>query len=325
MPTTRPVASRIGLTLGDAAGIGPELVLRTAAPHDRIYGSRHVLQLTARHFGLALPCPIVDVSGSLPEPVRAELDALTEIPFGAPYAPFGHLQDAALRAAIADALRGEVDGICTAPLHKALMGLAGLPISGHTEILGELCGVDPVMMLAGDKLRVSLVTTHLPLREVPDAITDTALDHTIQTTAGALVTQFRIAQPRLAVCGLNPHAGESGTMGKEDEQRIAPAVARARAAGLDVVGPLPADTLFSRFGGAQPAPFDAVIAMYHDQGLVPLKLLHFGRAANITLGLPIVRTSVDHGTAHDIAGTVLADTGSLEYALELARRLSRQP
>lgn len=204
------------------------------------------------------------------------------------------------------------------------MADAGLPMTGHTEILGEMCGANPVMMLAGDVLRVSLVTTHLPLRDVPAALTDAALDHTLRVTAGDLEDQFGICAPRIAVCGLNPHAGESGKMGREDVDRIAPAVARAVDAGIHAVGPLPADTLFSQFTRGGDAPFDAVVAMYHDQGLIPLKLLHFGRAANITLGLPIVRTSVDHGTAHDIAGAALADTGSLEYALELARQISRR-
>jgi 4-hydroxythreonine-4-phosphate dehydrogenase len=284
-----------------------------------------VLELTAAHFGLTIPCAVVDVSARLPAPARDAIAALTAIPFGTLFPAFGHLQNIALRVAIEDALAGTIAAICTAPLHKALMAQAGLPMTGHTEILGEACGVRPVMMLAGDKMRVSLVTTHIPLRQVADALDPQGLDYTIDVTVRWLTTQFGIAQPRVAVCGLNPHAGEAGKMGTEDRDLVAPAVARACAAGHDVVGPLPADTLFSRYGGDGPAPFDAVVAMYHDQGLIPLKLLHFGRAANITLGLPIVRTSVDHGTAHDIAGTVLADTGSLEYALELARRLSRQP
>jgi 4-hydroxythreonine-4-phosphate dehydrogenase len=178
------------------------------------------------------------------------------------------------------------------------------------------------MMLGGDRQRVSLVTTHLPLSQVPARLTQARICEVARVTHLALRDCWGIAQPRLAVAGLNPHAGEAGTMGTEDRDIIAPAVETLRQEGLRADGPWPADTLFAKARPGQSWPYDAVICMYHDQGLIPLKLLHFGQSANITLGLPLVRTSVDHGTAYDIAGQGVADAGSLAYALDLAERLT---
>ncbi|HEY7476307.1 MAG TPA: 4-hydroxythreonine-4-phosphate dehydrogenase PdxA, partial [Vicinamibacterales bacterium] len=208
--------------------------------------------------------------------------------------------------------------IATAPVNKEAFAAAGLSWRGHTDLLAHLCGVDDVAMLFwSDRLRVVLATVHIPLSEVPRALTTDRLAAVIRLTARSL-PRFGLSAPRLGVAGLNPHAGENGVLGLEDRDVLAPAVATARAEGIDVVGPLPADTLFVR---AARGEFDVVVAAYHDQGLVPVKLLAFGRAVNVTLGLPIIRTSVDHGTAFDIARQGVADEGSLVEAILLAARL----
>jgi 4-hydroxythreonine-4-phosphate dehydrogenase len=209
-------------------------------------------------------------------------------------------------------LTGRYAALVTGPLHKGVINDAGIPFTGHTEFLAGVTGGHPVMMLAAGALRVALVTTHLPLGRVPGAITGDAVSRTVTTVHSALVARFGIEAPRLLLAGLNPHAGEGGHLGREELDIIEPAAKRLRAAGIDVAGPLPADTLFTpaKLGAA-----DAVVCMYHDQGLPVLKALGFGEAVNITLGLPIVRTSVDHGTALDLAGTGRADPGSLRAAL----------
>jgi len=227
---------------------------------------------------------------------------------------------ATLERAIRGCLGGEFQAMVTAPVQKSVINDAGIPFTGHTEYLGEHSGAEHVvMMLVGGGLRVALATTHLPLSDVPRAITADGLRKTLQVLDADLRRRFRIAAPRILVAGLNPHSGESGHLGREDEELIAPAIAAARAAGIDASGPIPADTLFvpERLKGA-----DAVLAMYHDQGLPVLKYASFGRGVNITLGLPFVRTSVDHGTALDLAGTGRADPGSMREALELAIELA---
>jgi 4-hydroxythreonine-4-phosphate dehydrogenase len=225
------------------------------------------------------------------------------------------------------AVAGEFAAIVTAPVHKGVINDAGVPFTGHTEFFARRAARDVVMMLVardqrsarneGD-LRVALATTHLPLSAVPAAITRPGLVRTLRILCDDLVARFRIAAPRIAVLGLNPHAGEGGHLGREEIEVIAPAIAQLRAAGFDVVGPIPADTAFVP---AQLARFDAVLAMYHDQGLPVLKHAGFGHAVNVTLGLPYLRTSVDHGTALDIAGTGMADAGSLIAATHLALEL----
>jgi 4-hydroxythreonine-4-phosphate dehydrogenase len=207
----------------------------------------------------------------------------------------------------------------TAPVSKAAFAAAGFPWKGHTDLLAHLCGVsDVAMMFWSERLRVVLATIHVPLADVPRLITQDRLQGVIRLTAASL-PGFGISAPRIGVAGLNPHAGEGGLLGTEDTAVLAPAVAAARARGIDVSGPFPADTLFVR---AARGEFDVVVACYHDQGLVPVKLLAFGRAVNVTLGLPIIRTSVDHGTAFDIAGKGVADEGSLVEAILLAARLA---
>jgi len=216
---------------------------------------------------------------------------------------------------------GALSAIVTAPINKALVTRAGFPISGHTELLAKVTGARDVrMMLAGSRLRVVLVTMHVALADVPKLLTVGSILRTIRVTDEHLRRYHRLRRPRIAVAGLNPHAGEGGLFGREEGTVIAPAVARARAAGIEAHGPLAADALF--FHASQGA-FDAVVAMYHDQGLIPLKLLHFHDGVNVTLGLPIVRTSPDHGTAYDIAGKGRADDGSMRAAIALAIEMAR--
>jgi 4-hydroxythreonine-4-phosphate dehydrogenase len=246
----------------------------------------------------------------------------------ATFAP-GVLSAAAGRAAydtivraVSDASDGVVDAVATAPINKEALRLAGLPWAGHTDLLAHLTGAAHVaMMFHSEPLRVVLATVHIPLAEVPQALTRESLEATIDLTAGEL-PRFGIPSPRLAVAGLNPHAGEHGLFGTEEQVTIGPAIEACRARGVDVAGPFPADTIFHR---AARGAFDAVIACYHDQGLIPVKLLAFGQAVNVTLGLPIVRTSVDHGTAFDIAGRGIADAGSMIAAVRLAARLGAIP
>ncbi len=292
---TRPLP-RVAITVGDPSGIGPEISVRAAADPRVRAACEPVL------YG-----PVDEA-------------ALSGYPAGEVSALSGRAAYDAILAAVADVQAGRADALATAPINKAAFAAAGLPWRGHTELLAHLCGdVEVAMMFWSDALRVVLATIHIPLAEVPKALTSDRLLHTIRLTAASL-PRFGIRAPRLAVAGLNPHAGEDGLLGREEIDVLRPAVAIACGEGIDVVGPLPADTLFVR---AVRGEFDVVIAAYHDQGLVPVKLAAFGRAVNVTLGLPIIRTSVDHGTAFDIARTGTADHGSLVEAVLLAARLAR--
>jgi len=226
-----------------------------------------------------------------------------------------------LESACNGCLDGSFSALVTGPVHKGVINEAGIPFTGHTEFLAERCGGQPVMMLAAPGLRVALVTTHLPLARVSAAITPQQLERIARTLHRELVQCFGLAAPRILVCGLNPHAGEGGHLGREEREIIEPVLQRLRSEGLDLQGPLPADTLFTpRYLEST----DAVLAMYHDQGLPVLKHMGFGRAVNITLGLPIIRTSVDHGTALELAGNGRAESGSLQAALATAIAMSRQ-
>jgi 4-hydroxythreonine-4-phosphate dehydrogenase len=228
---------------------------------------------------------------------------------------------ATLDRAIDGALAGAYDAIVTAPVHKGVINDGGVHFTGHTEYLAQRCGVPQVvMMLVGGGLRVALATTHLSLAQVPGAIQPALLDAVLDVMARGLRERFGLPAPRIGVTGLNPHAGEGGHLGREEIEVIAPALARARSRGIDVAGPLPADTLFVPSVARR---YDAILAMYHDQGLAPLKQASFGHGVNVTLGLPFVRTSVDHGTALDLAGTGRADPASLQAALDLAIALAR--
>lgn len=292
----------IALTSGEPAGIGPELCERIAAQdlgaRVVVIGDRSLFKSTkVEHISLRHPA------------VAGKLD-----PANSPYVL------AVLDRAIAGCLAGEFDAMVTAPVQKSVINDAGIEFTGHTEYLAEHARAPHVvMMLVGGGLRVALATTHLALSEVPKNITRKNLLQTLRVIHADLQKRFHIARPRILVAGLNPHSGESGHFGHEDAEVIAPAIADARAAGIDASGPLPADTLFvpHRLKGA-----DAVLAMYHDQGLPVLKYASFGEGVNVTLGLPFVRTSVDHGTALDIAGSGRADPGSLIEAVKLAIQLA---
>jgi 4-hydroxythreonine-4-phosphate dehydrogenase len=285
-----------------------------------VIGSRALLAERARQLGLRIE--LVPYAADDPDAPRANRLRVLDVPLTAPCIA-GSLDPANARhvlalldRAIAGAMGGEFAAIVTAPVQKSVINDAGVPFTGHTEYLAERTGAaHPVMLLAAGTLRVALATTHLPLRAVSDAITPALLDTTFRILHEDVRRLWGIARPRIAACGLNPHAGESGHLGREDGDVIAPAIERARRAGMLVDGPMPADTVFVP---RHLSNYDVVLAMYHDQGLPVLKHAGFGHAVNVTLGLPIVRTSVDHGTALDLAGTGRADAGSLLAAATLA-------
>lgn len=294
MPERRRVRKRlprIGITLGDPCGIGPE-VARKAAEDPVV---REVCE------------PVLYE----PPPARFEPGAVS--------AEAGRASWTAVVRAAGDALAGRIAGLATAPISKQAWARAGLRWRGHTELLADLARVDHVrMMFHSERLSVVLATAHVPLARVPAALTRERLETTI-ALAHAELPRFGAARPRLALAGLNPHAGEGGLLGVEEQEVFAPALDVCRARGVDVSGPIPADSVFRRAVGGE---FDAVIACYHDQGLAPMKLIAFGQAVNVTLGLPIVRTSVDHGTAFDVAGRGVADPSGMIAAVRLAARLS---
>lgn len=282
---------RLGVTMGDPAGIGPEIIEQALA--------QPLTGASVRLFG---------ERGS----ARA----------GQPTPETGRAQVSFLETAVAAAKAGEIDALCTAPISKSAAQAAGFRFAGHTEFLAERFGVSRVvMMLAGPRLRVALVTTHLALGDVPRALTQEGISETIRLTSESLRRDFGIDLPRIAVAALNPHAGEQGAFGREEIEVITPGIAEAAGCGALVTGPHVPDTVFRQAGSGA---FDAVVCMYHDQGLIPLKLLDFEGAVNLTLGLPIVRTSPDHGVAYDIAGTGRASATSMRRALELAVDLTRR-
>jgi len=283
---------RIALTVGDPCGIGPEIVQKAIA-------DPRVLEVC--------------------EPVVYSPESRSAFTPGQVTGAAGRAAYEAIVRAVEDARAGRVAAVATAPVSKEALALAGLPWRGHTDLLAHLTGATRyAMMFYADRLRVVLATVHVSLAEVPRLITTASLRDLIDLTASAL-PRFGFPRPRLALAALDPHAGEHGVIGGQDDAVLRPAVEQSRAAGIDVEGPFPADTLFVR---AARGDFDAVIACYHDQGLIPVKLLAFGRSVNVTIGLPIVRTSVDHGTAFDIAGKGVADPGSMIEAVLLAARLA---
>jgi len=324
-----PVPTPLALTPGEPAGIGPDLVVMLAQqPQLRpVVAFADPELLASRAAELGLPLRVRDIGGEMPgEPAEPGELYVYAVPLRAPVTA-GHLDPAnaayvleTLEAATRACLDGRCSALVTAPVHKGVINDAGIPFTGHTEYLATLTGGDPVMMLACPGLRVALATTHLPLRQVADAITRPLLEKVIRILHQDLLTRFDIARPRILVCGLNPHAGEGGHLGREEMDVITPVLDMLRGQGMDLHGPLPADTLFTP---RHLTEADAVLAMYHDQGLPVLKHMGFGEAINITLGLPIVRTSVDHGTALDLAGTGKAEQGSLQAAIGLAAHLSR--
>ncbi|WP_407312934.1 4-hydroxythreonine-4-phosphate dehydrogenase PdxA [Pseudomonas sp. nanlin1] len=323
-------AKRFALTAGEPAGIGPDLCLLLAAqaqPHPLIVISSHSL-LKERAVRLALDVDLILVTPpTFPDhPAPAGSLYVWDTPLGATVVEgqLDRLNAGFVLQTLTRAAEGCVDGVfagmITAPVHKGVINEAGIGFSGHTEFLADLTHTEQVvMMLASGNLRVALVTTHLPLRAVAEAITAERLERVTRILHADLQSKFGLPHPRILVCGLNPHAGESGHLGREEIDIIEPTLERLRGEGMDLRGPLPADTLFTP---KYLEHCDAVLAMYHDQGLPVLKYKGFGAAVNITLGLPIIRTSVDHGTALDLAGTGHIDTGSLRVALNTAYQMA---
>ncbi|MBI3622255.1 MAG: 4-hydroxythreonine-4-phosphate dehydrogenase PdxA [Nitrospirae bacterium] len=330
--------------MGDPAGIGPEIILKalaSPAPFRRcrpiLFGHHGLFTREIRRLRLPLRLEIIDGSsgwsaspGRLP-PGRLPPDCLPIVPIehagalprpGRLSAAGGRLAARAIERATAWAQAGRLDAITTGPIHKVGLARAGYPFEGHTEFLAALTGSGTVgMMMVGGGLRIMLATIHLAVRDLPRRLTTQKILTAIRLTHRAMRDWFGAPHAAIGVSGLNPHAGDRGRFGDEEARVIAPAIARARRSGIRAAGPYPADTLFHR---AHQGEFDATVAMYHDQALIPIKLLAFGRAVNLTVGLPFVRTSVDHGTAYDIAGKGIADPGSLLEALELAANLAKK-
>jgi len=326
----------LAITAGEPAGIGPDLCVRLAVALPDIpfvvIADKHLLQQRAAQLGIALR--VHEMGSEKGEVGRAKETAHTQhslpiihVPLaapchaGVPSAANSEYVLAILRRAVQGCQTGEFSGMVTAPVHKGIINDAGIPFTGHTEFLaGQTHTPLVVMMLAGGGMRVALATTHLPLKDVPAAITAPLLEDVLRIIHRDLQSRFGIAQPRILVAGLNPHAGEGGYLGREEIEVMIPVLDRLRAAGIRVSAPLPADTLFTPQKLAQ---CDCVLAMYHDQGLPVLKHASFGQGVNITLGLPIIRTSVDHGTALELAGSGKAETGSLLEAIRVAAQMAR--
>lgn len=333
----RPAASaqsclRIALTPGEPAGIGPDLTVMLAQRAQQyelvVFADPILLQQRAKL--LSLPALRIREyrPAETPRPLEAGELCVASTALVQPVTP-GKLDTAnaayvlsTLKQATTECLNFHCDALLTAPVHKGVINDAGVTFSGHTELFAELSGsARVVMMLATEGLRVALVTTHLPLRAIADSITPALLEEVIQILHSELQSKFAIVAPRIIVAGLNPHAGEGGHLGREELDIIEPTLQRLRARGMQLQGPLPADTLFT---DKYLSHCDAVLAMYHDQGLPVLKYRGFGRAANITLGLPFIRSSVDHGTALELAGTGKADCGSMHYALDCAIEMAQK-
>jgi len=325
----------LGITMGDPAGIGPEVIAKAVAmPEVRrccrpiVIGSLPVMERTVR--SLRLPLRVVGVSGHGDTigrrgviPVLDPLERpLGRFRTGAVSKRTGAASAAFIVKAVRLAQLGCLDAIVTGPINKEAINLAGYDYPGHTEMLAALTkSRESGMMIMGGPLKIMFVTTHVAHRKLADALSHQRIAKAIRLAHKALREYFGIRKPRIGVAALNPHAGEHGLFGNEEQRVIRPAVRQARARGINASDPLPADTLF---GKAARGDYDGVVAMYHDQGLIPLKLLAFGRCVNLTIGLPIIRTSVDHGTAYDIAGRGVADPGSMVEAITLAARLARR-
>jgi len=317
-----------GITMGDPCGIGPEIIARVFAdglPEQAVViGDAKVMERVVRALALPLqvqPIASVDeaVTGATLIPVLNVSDLPDDMPIGQVDARAGRVSYDYVVRAIDEALAGNIGAIVTAPINKEAMKKAGLNYPGHTEILAERSGTDKfAMMLANDELRVILVTIHVSLRDAIDLVTQDSVFRTIELAHKA-GKAYGIASPRVAVAGLNPHAGENGMFGREDLDIIAPAIRRAQECGINASGPWPGDTIFMR---ARKGEFDIVVAQYHDQGLIPVKYFGIDKGVNVTIGLPFIRTSVDHGTAFDIAGRGTADHSSLRYAFDQALLLN---
>lgn len=322
----------IGITMGDPTGIGPEIIAKVLSDKSTFHfcrpivlGDRTVMERALRLLNSTLKVNEIENvvereyrNGKLNLINLSDIN-VNEIDYGVPTQSCGKAMVKYIEEAVKLVLAGSIDAITTAPISKKALSDAGYTYPGHTELLAELTGSkEYVMMLAGDRLKVVLVTIHCALKEVFHLLTMEKILTTIRITNDALIDFFGEEKPKIAVAALNPHAGEGGLFGKEEEEIILPAIKQAQQLGIKVKGPLPPDTLFYH---AAKGTYSAVVSMYHDQGLIPLKLLHFEDAVNVTLGLPLIRTSVDHGTAYDIAGTGKANPSSLLNALKLAARM----
>lgn len=323
----------LGITMGDAAGIGPEVIARSLTPPEAglrcrciIYGDREVFSSQLGDLKLNVPFRCVESpeeaasAGAGVSLLHCPRFPMSRVNYGKMDARAAANAVGYIEQATAHALSSRIDALVTAPINKASIRRAGFPLDGHTNYLAEKSGVsDYAMMFVGGGLRVVLMTVHIPLAAVSEKITQPAALAKIRLTHRYLRAWFGIEEPRIAVCGLNPHAGEEEMFGKEEIERLLPAISTAESEGIAVSGPYPADTVFNRCRGGE---FDVVIAMYHDQGLLPVKLLAFNDGVNITIGLPFVRTSPDHGTAYDIAGKGVAHPGSMTSAILLAAEIA---
>ena len=319
------VAPHLAVTLGEPAGIGPDLIIQISQTQQKadliVLADKNMVEERAKQLNTAVTLIEYDINSPQTLALPGEIKIL-HIPCSDPVV-IGELNKnnspyvlETLKRATEGCLSKEFDAMVTAPLHKGIINDAGVEFTGHTEFLAELTNAKlPVMMLAADTLRVALATTHLPLKDVSGAITKDSLTQVITILHKDMKTKFGISSPRILICGLNPHAGEGGHLGMEEINTIEPVIESLKNQGMDLIGPLPADTLFTP---KYLETADAVLAMYHDQGLPVLKHVGFGRAINVTLGLPIIRTSVDHGTALDLAGSGKASSGSLLEAINSA-------
>ena len=324
----------VGITMGDPTGIGPEIIVKALSMEEPFQACRPIVfgdqEVLSRAIEIQSLSTTLEITEKIPEdgylsgkifllPV-SRLD-ITSLRFGQPDRACGEAMVKYIEEAVKWATRGALDAITTCPINKQAMNAAGYSFPGHTELLGHLAQASPVaMMFLGSKWKIVLVTTHLPLKDVSRWITASRILSTLQLTDEGMKKYFAIAHPKMAVLGLNPHCGEGGLLGEEEKREVLPAIAEAKSLGMDVAGPFPADSFFSLSGRTV---FDAVISMYHDQGLIPIKMLDFKEAVNFTLGLPFIRTSVDHGTAYDLAGKGLADPTNLVKAVLAAANLSK--
>lgn len=327
-----PPSAPLVITAGEPAGIGPDLCVQLAVDPPGVpfvvIADKHLLQQRAAQLGISVQLQdYVAVQGTEIPPLLHHSLSVIHVPLATPCHP-GVLNAAnseyvltTLRRAVRGCQVGEFSGMVTAPVHKGVINDAGIPFVGHTEFLAEQTGTElVVMMLVGGEMRVALATTHVPLKDVPTAITAPLLGKILRIIRHDLQYRFGIVQPRILVAGLNPHAGEGGYLGREEIEVMIPVLDKLRTEGINVSAPQPADTLFTPLKLAQG---DCVLAMYHDQGLPVLKHASFGQGVNVTLGLPVIRTSVDHGTALDLAGTGRADIGSLREAIRLAVHMAQ--
>ena len=323
---------KIGITMGDPTGIGPEIIVKALSMEEPfqacrpiVFGDREVLSRTIQTQNLSAALEIIEgipEQGYLPRKIfllpLGQLE-ITSLRFGQPDRTCGEAMVKYIQEAVKWVRSGKLDAMTTCPINKQAMNAAGYPFPGHTELLADLTQSSSVaMMFLGSRWKIVLVTTHLPLKDVSKWITTNRILSTLRLTDEGMKKYFGIPHPKMAVLGLNPHCGEEGLLGEEEKREILPAISEAKSLGMEVQGPFPADSFFNLSG---PYTFDVVISMYHDQGLIPMKMFDFKEAVNFTLGLPFIRTSVDHGTAYDIAGKGLADPNNLIKAILAASNI----